>query len=437
MTFTLNIVVEHRASEVKVSTRERTVCLPFFIERKKVYVRAAKLAELKTPERRRALVEIAHQFNSWCGMDLIVLNADRLEQEDFKASGFMLNSGHPCMPFDLSHIKAMGGIRLAFASGVEAGKFVLEAMIHRGVKPDLVFGYGSKWSFKSGYADLSTIATSYRTSFMATCDLNGEQEQAALKECKPRYFIIAGWSRLVNEQVLAVPTEGCIGLHPTRLPEGRGNAPIPWTLIKGLKKSAVSMLMLDSGADAGPLIDQRSFDVTDDDDAMSIYRKVSRLQVELVCSHLPIMLSWDAKLPLIPQDHDKATVWRRRRPEDGLIDFNQPVQKLYDWVRGLSRPYPGAFTHLNGSKLIIWSAKPYSEPLNIDSTAPGTIVALRNGDAYRPKWLVACRDGFLELKEVQRETDIGFEKPISASELINSGLLQSGMIFGSPKDAAT
>ena len=106
--------------------------------------------------------------------------------------------------------------------------------------------------------------------------------------------------------------------------------------------------------------------------------------------------------PRIPQDPLRASAWPRRRPADGIIDWETRAPYLYDWVRAQTRPYPGAFTFLGDEKVVVWRARPVA----LDADAPaGTIVAER---AEGP--VVACGDGALLLEEVEtgaRELAVG------------------------------
>jgi methionyl-tRNA formyltransferase len=87
----------------------------------------------------------------------------------------------------------------------------------------------------------------------------------------------------------------------------------------------------------------------------------------------------------------------KRRPEDGLIDWNRPVSRIYNWIRALTRPYPGAFTYLDGRKITIWKSKIELECKNMG----GPIASVHiDTDGYPA---VVTGDGILKLLEAQRE----------------------------------
>jgi methionyl-tRNA formyltransferase len=247
---------------------------------------------------------------------------------------------------------------------------------------------------------------------LETVDINEPAALRACEEAEARVHFVIGWSQLVGRNLLKVPNLGTVGIHPTRLPEGRGRAPIPWTLIKGLTRSAVSLLYLMPKADAGDLIDQIEFDVRDDDDAASLYRRIEDLHVEVLMKNVVPILRGEA--PRRPQDHDRATYWERRRPEDGVIDWRRPSREVYNWIRGLTHPYPGAFTTLRGRRVFLWKAQPGRDD------APGAPGAVSSG------LLVRCGSGSIVISRLQFD---GMNE-MSADEATASRLIREGDSLG-------
>jgi methionyl-tRNA formyltransferase len=103
--------------------------------------------------------------------------------------------------------------------------------------------------------------------------------------------------------------------------------------------------------------------------------------------------------PRIPQDPARASSWPRRRPADGIIDWETRAPYLYDWVRAQTRPYPGAFTYLGDEKLVVWRARPVEHAADAPA---GTVVATH---ADGP--VVACGEGALLLEEVEPAAELG------------------------------
>ncbi|SLN38161.1 methionyl-tRNA formyltransferase [Oceanibacterium hippocampi] len=203
--------------------------------------------------------------------------------------------------------------------------------------------------------------------------------------------IVVGVSNLIPDSLLAVPKQGFIGMHPTLLPEGRGRAPIPWAIIKGLRQTGVSLFWCDGGADTGDLLAQQPVPIRASDTASTLGARTDKVAASLLVKALNGIA--EGKAPRTRQDEAAASQWPRRRPEDGLIDWHQPAERLYDWVRALTHPYPGAFTELSGRRLYIWSAKAFG---GRSAAAPGTVLALSDAGAT-----VACETGALIMTSVQ------------------------------------
>lgn len=175
-----------------------------------------------------------------------------------------------------------------------------------------------------------------------------------LKQLNPDLGIIIGVSQLLGKEAISVPRLGFLGMHPTLLPEGRGRAPIPWAIIKGLTRTGVSIFYVDEEADNGDITLQTEVPVYYNDTSSTLGSRTDECAASLLLKSVILINQGEASR--IPQDESKATYWPKRRPEDGIIDWRQDKKRLYDWVRALTHPYPGAFTFLNASKVFIWSA---------------------------------------------------------------------------------
>ena len=128
-----------------------------------------------------------------------------------------------------------------------------------------------------------------------------------------------------------------------------------------------------------------------DSSLSTLFERVSSAHVDLVREYVPQIVARTA--PRIAQDPARASSWPRRRPADGIIDWETRAPYLHDWVRAQTRPYPGAFTYLGDEKIVVWSARLVEH----DADAPaGTVVAtLADGP------VVACGEGALLLEEVE------------------------------------
>ena len=231
----------------------------------------------------------------------------------------------------------------------------------------------AKASVTVAHKDFSDLIAQYRLNARAFTTLKGENGKDAFAfaaAARPDLGLVVGVSELIGDDMLKLPRLGFIGMHPTLLPQGRGRAPIPWALIHDLKETGVTLFYAEPGADTGDILDQERVPVFDSDTAPVLGSRTDDVACKLFVRNLPKLA--DGTATRIKQDDSKATVWPRRRPEDGVIDWGKTSRALYNWVRALTRPYPGAFTFADGRKLFVWAA----EQGDGGVTVPGMVVKI-------------------------------------------------------------
>lgn len=290
-------------------------------------------------------------------------------------------------------------MRVALVSCVESGRRALETLI--GLRADIraiVTLQDDLVAHASGGVRFDPLAEAYGIPCLKIRNINETGSVEFLRQLRPDLIFVIGWSQLLSREVLAIPPGGVIGFHPTLLPEGRGRAPIPWTLIHGLQRSGATLFYLDEGVDSGDIIGQREFDIGIEDTAGTVYEKAVAVLVALLRTYFPLLMQGRASRT--PQDHHRATYWSQRRPEDGWIQWKRPRLDVYNWVRGLTHPYPGAFTSFAGRKLTIWSAN--LGPSVDGCQRPGSVTGLIAGKGL----LVATGDGGLFVTRAQFEAGV-------------------------------
>ncbi len=246
--------------------------------------------------------------------------------------------------------------RIAFTTCVQLGLSCIEEIYRIGGKLDLLITLkDEKAKNKSGRIYLDKIAEKQKTPLLKINNINDSEVIDALKKHRIDWLFIIGWSQIARKEVLEIPTRGCIGMHPTLLPEGRGRAAIPWAIIKGLDKTGVTMFKLDEGVDTGEIIGQGVIKINKNTTATELYKKVDKMHVELISKY------WDDivndRVVLTRQDESKTTEWPGRKPEDGEILSSMTMDEADKLVRAVTHPYPGAFYRKDDKSIKIWSAK--------------------------------------------------------------------------------
>ena len=194
-----------------------------------------------------------------------------------------------------------------------------------------------------------------------------------VKNWQPDIMLVAGWYHMIPKKWREMaPT---YGLHASLLPDYSGGAPLVWALINGEKETGITFFQFDAGVDSGPIVGQKKTLIYQDDDIASLYQRIENLGVELLVTYLPQIAN--DSVELIYQDEAKRRVFPQRKPDDGKIDFSQSAEKIYDFIRAQTKPYPGAFFHFNDKKITIWSSsKKHSE--NFKDIEGGQLVSKEN-----------------------------------------------------------
>ena len=219
----------------------------------------------------------------------------------------------------------------------------------------------------------------------------------------PDLLVVLGWSEILPPDLLAIPTIGTVGTHASLLPHNRGSAPVNWALIRGETQTGNTMMWLSADVDAGAIVDQVAFPISLFDTCKTLYDQVARTNASMLASLLA-SLSKGIK-PVLPIPNvSSEPILPRRRPKDGLLDWNQSAKSVYDFVRALAKPYPGAFSFLDGKKYVIWQASvlPLPPPTGV---SPGTILGTSYGFVENGVGIcVAARDGVLHVSLLMDES---------------------------------
>ncbi|QUI25013.1 methionyl-tRNA formyltransferase [Vallitalea pronyensis] len=246
--------------------------------------------------------------------------------------------------------------KIAFTTCVQLGLSCIEEIYKIGGKLDLLITLkDEKAKNKSGRIYLDEVAERENAPLLKINNINDPKVIEALKEHEIDWLFIIGWSQIAKKEVIETPINGCIGMHPTLLPVGRGRAAIPWAIIKGKDKTGVTMFKLDEGVDTGDIIGQDVIKINENTTATDLYKKVDEMHVELIAKY------WDDivndRVVLKKQDESKATEWSGRKPDDGELLSSMKMDEADKLVRAVTHPYPGAFYKDRDKVIRIWSAK--------------------------------------------------------------------------------
>jgi len=212
-----------------------------------------------------------------------------------------------------------------------------------------------KSSFNADHVDLTQLCMKHNIPVRYTTDINSDENISWIKTLVPDVIFCFGWSRLLKTDLLNLAPLGVLGYHPAALPANRGRHPLIWALILGLNKTASTFFFMDDGADSGDIVSQYPIKISEDDNAGTLYKRITEIALEQIDEFLPTLQSGDCNK--IKQDHSKSNTWRKRDKNDGKIDWRMSAITIHNLVRGLTKPYIGAHIKYKDEIIKVWETK--------------------------------------------------------------------------------
>lgn len=278
-------------------------------------------------------------------------------------------------------------MRVFFVGCVNFSKVALKKLIDLNIE---IVGVAtkSKSNFNSDHFDLSSLCIKNDILFKYVKDINAPHIVDWIENLSPDIIFVFGWSSLIKESLIKIPSKGIIGFHPAKLPLNRGRHPIIWALVLGLEKTASTFFFMDDRADAGDILSQVEIDIDYEDDANTLYNKINDVAVSQIENFIPMLES--NSFQVISQKGKETNYWRKRNKLDGQIDFRMSSRAIYNLVRALTRPYIGSHITYKDEDIKIWKVRERTfEAKNIE---PGKILRVENNII-----LVKTYDGAIEL----------------------------------------
>lgn len=195
---------------------------------------------------------------------------------------------------------------------------------------------------------------------------------AWIEQRQPDIVFCFGWSHLLRKEVLSIPRMGVVGFHPAALPQNRGRHPLIWALALGLSETAATFFFMDQSADSGDILSQQPFAIAADDDAGTLYEKMTHVALAQIRSFVPRLA--DGSFERTVQDHTKANSWRKRGVLDGQIDWRMSARSVNNLVRALTRPYVGAHCIVEEQEAKVWKVQEVDDVA--ENFEPGRIVSV-------------------------------------------------------------
>lgn len=221
----------------------------------------------------------------------------------------------------------------------------------------------------------------------------GDIDPEKLRSMNFDLIVVVSFGLILPKRILDIPSLGPINVHPSLLPKFRGASPIQEALLYGEKETGITIIKMNERMDAGDILYQEKVEIMEDDDAVSLSKRLSERAGEILIEFIK-RVEKEGLPDGTPQDEEKATYTRVIRKEMAMIDWTKSASQILNMIRAYAG-WPVAYTHYEGKLLKIHRARLIGESGPSD---PGLIV-----DVTKDGILCSTGSGLILLTEVQLE----------------------------------
>ncbi len=287
----------------------------------------------------------------------------------------------------------MSGARWALFAYHTFGARALEALLAQGEQVVAVVTHPDDPSEGDWFESVADLARLHRLPLFTPASPNLPVIVETLRALAPDIVLSVWYRRLLGAELLALPRRAALNLHGSLLPKYRGRAPVNWVLVNGESRTGVTLHHMSAEADAGDIVAQEALDIDPEDTAATLYRRLVKVGVDLLLAAYSAVLAGTAGRR--PQEHAQATLFPRRRPEDGRIEWSWPARRIANMIRAVTHPYPGAFVDDGAGPLYLWAGGVQSDRSN--GASPGTLLAIHPTEGIA----VSTGEGVVLLRRIQ------------------------------------
>jgi len=288
----------------------------------------------------------------------------------------------------------------------------IRALREAGFAVPMVFSHADDPKEDRWFGSVTDFCRDQRIPVHLPGNVNEPPWPETIRNAGPDFLFSFYYRSMLSPEILSLPRVCAMNLHGSLLPRYRGRAPVNWVLVKGETETGITLHLMTEKPDAGDIVGQVKVPITFEDTALTLFGKMEDAASGLLAGLLPRIAK--GEIPRRPNDLAHGSYFGGRRHEDGRIDWSRPAVEIYNLVRAVTRPYPGAFSELAGERLTVWWAIPL--PAEAGSVpSPGTIrrsggpsFTMAGGCAAPVssprRVVVGTGDGWLQLEEIELGT---------------------------------
>lgn len=291
------------------------------------------------------------------------------------------------------------------------GDRCLRVLHAQGVDVALVVTHRDRPDENIWFERVADTAAELNLSFLYAEDPTDPALADAVRAAHPDVIFSFYYRSMIPADVLAIAPHGAFNMHGSLLPKYRGRVPVNWAVLHGETETGATLHAMEAKPDAGYIVDQTAVPILPDDTAGQVFEKVTVAAEQTLWRALPAMKA--GQTPKRPNRLADGSYFSGRRPEDGRIDFRQPAGAVYNLIRAVAPPYPGAFADIAGRRFIVAQAR----RLDAGAVAGGLQPGLHVTDG---RIVAVCGDGgALRVLQLLEGSSADHASPVSATEFQN------------------
>ena len=288
----------------------------------------------------------------------------------------------------------------------DVGVRCLRVLLDAGVEIPLVVTHADSAGEQIWFRSVAAVAAEHGLRCVTPADPHDPALLAEARAAAPDFLFSFYYRQMLRRDWLDLPQRGAFNMHGSLLPRYRGRAPVNWAVIHGERETGATLHRMNEKPDNGAIVDQFAVPILRDDTAHEVFGKVTVAAEIVLHRSLPGLI--DGSAAEQPQDLTQGGYFGGRRPEDGRIPADASARQIHDLVRALAPPYPGAFLHLRGQRVII--ERTLHAPAPADAPGSGLRLISEGGSL----WLLAADGSALRVIAARCEGDA---RPLDADSL--------------------
>jgi methionyl-tRNA formyltransferase len=283
----------------------------------------------------------------------------------------------------------------------------LQTLLARGVDVALVVTHEDSPTENIWFGSVASVAAEHGIPVVTPADPKSAELRARIVSAQPDFIFSFYYRHMLPVDLLAIAPRGAYNMHGSLLPKYRGRVPTNWAVLNGETETGATLHEMAAKPDAGAIIGQTPVPILPDDTAAQVFDKVTVAAEQTLWRVLPALLKGEA--PHLPNDLSHGSYFGGRKPEDGRINFDQSAQQVYNLIRAVAPPYPGAFADIGSERFIVARAR-LAKPGTPGGDLPPGIHVGDNG------LFAKCGDGrVIVIHELRHQRD-GQERVVSPAE---------------------